>query len=464
MNSSGYFYIKNEFVLEINENCINETIEDLIHGLLYRAIKVKLIKSKNLIAKTANAQITSAPTVTENGIYISANTEKDVIDALFRMLIKAEPIDFGENENIVGIPTGDYSVKPIAKLRMLHLCVFPETEFINLKRTIRFAGILGYTHVVLESWGGIEFDCMKELGWEGFTFTKEQAKLTIQEIRNLKMEPIPMVNCLGHASLSRVDIGKHVVLDQNILLSDYFLKYGWVWNFNKQKVKDLLKKMRREMCELCGDGEYFHIGIDETYYNPKNEADRDKIYEYITELCEVVKNEEGRTPILWGDMFLNSQELDAPRAYYSCHAYTSATAKKMLDAVPKYALIGDWHYRATDYPWKTSVHLNKLGYKTIQCSWYDFKNDEAAVKTCEHVNSLGVMVTTWHGLVLQAKGLESILRVSLGALGQDAPEWTDGTLLSADLWRKVLDVGKDYSHYGFEKSQITEYTDNFIID
>jgi hypothetical protein len=277
------------------------------------------------------------------------------------------------------------------------------------------------------------------------------------------MEPIPMVNCLGHASLSRVDIGKHVVLDQNLLLSDYFLKYGWVWNFKKQKVNDLLKEMRREMCEICGDGKYFHAGLDETYYNPGSEEEKDKIYEYITEICETVKK-EGRTPIIWGDMFLNSQYLNAPRKDYSCHAYTQNTAEKMLNAVPKDVLIADWHYRVTEYPWKTTAYLDKLGYKTIQCAWYDVKNNESAVETSKQYNTLGVMVTTWHGLVLQAKNLEAILRTAFGAQGFGAPEWTDGTLQTADLWRKVYDAGDDYSRYGFEKVQITEYTDNFIID
>jgi len=378
-------------------------------------------------------------------------------------LTTAEPIEFNETEKIVGIPTGEYGVNPVAKLRMIHLCVFPETDYINLKKTIRFAGVLGFTHVVLESWGGIEFKCMKELGWKGYTFTKEQIESCIQEIRNLKMEIIPCVNCLGHASLSRVDIGKNVVLDQNILLADYFLKYGWVWNIKKQKVKDLIKAMRREMCELCGEGEYFHIGMDETYYNPKNPADKDMIYEYITETCEAVK-QEGRKPIIWGDMFSNSQELNAPRVYYSCHAYTAESGKKMLNAVPKDVLVADWHYRVTEHPWKTTVHLNKMGYKTIQCCWYDFKNCESAVETCKDVGTMGVMVTTWHGLVLAAKGLEAIVRTSRGALGKEPPEWTDGTLQAADLWRKVYDVGDNYERYGFEKTQITEYTDNFIID
>ena len=461
--TNGTFLIENDLKLEMNENCVNDTIRDLIRNLLYRAIRVTIVPTKELVIRTGNLERREVPTVTEDGIAICGKTEKEVIDALFRILIKAEPIDFGEGKKIVGIPTGEYAVHPKADLRMLHLCVFPETDFTDLKKTVRFAGILGYTHVVLESWGGLAFDCLEELGWKGFTFGKEQAKEVIREIRNLKMEPVPMVNCLGHASLSRVDIGKHVVLDQNIGLSDYFLKYGWVWNFKKQKVKDLLKEMRREMRELCGEGEYFHVGVDETYYNPKAEAEKDRIYQYITELCETVQK-EGRTPIIWGDMFLNSEELDAPRTFYSCHAYTSATAEKMLDAVPKYVLIADWHYRVSEFPWKTSVYLNGKGYKTLQCAWYDFKNDESAVETSSRLGTAGVMLTTWHGLVLQAKGMESILRTGLAALGEEPPEWTDGTLLAADLWRKVLDVGADYARYGFTKSQITEYTDNFIID
>ena len=136
----------------------------------------------------------------------------------------------------------------------------------------------------------------------------------------------------------------------------------------------------------------------------------------------------------------------------------------MLGAVPKDVLIADWHYRVGEYPWKTSVYLKKMGYKTIQCAWYDVKNNESAVETCKQVGTLGVMVTTWHGLVLQAKNLEAILRTARGSLGMGAPEWTDGTLQTADLWRKVMEVGDDYSRYGFEKVQITEYTDNFIID
>ena len=351
MACKAFYYIKDSVTIEINENLLSDTVKDVIRGLLYRAIEVNFVAVKELVIRTKNAPKTDVPTVSEEGIYIGGESEKEVIDALFRMLIKAEPIEFNEKEKIVGIPTGEYTVNTVAGMRILHLCIFPETDYISLKKTVRFAGILGYTHVVVESWGGMEFKCLKELGWKGFTFTKAQIDDIIREIRAFKMEPIPMVNCLGHASLSRVDIGKHVVLDQNLLLSDYFLKYGWVWNFKKQKVKDLLKEMRREMCEICGEGEYFHIGLDETYYNPGSEEEKDKIYEYITELCEVVKA-EGRTPSLFmngaNNIITNMFPLHVGKQYNSGMlagllngaCYVGSTLSQYLIAL--IAIAGDW--------------------------------------------------------------------------------------------------------------------------
>ena len=458
-----YYIIKDKLQLKINANLINDTVKELVENFLFRVINVELIPVKGLFAATENSEKTDITSVTEKGIYIVGKTDKEVLDGLFRVLRLAEPCDFGEREKTVKIPTGEYADSSRVGYKMIHLCVFPESDLINLKKTVRLAGVLGYTHVIIETWGGIKFDCMQELGWKGFAYEKAEISQIIKEIRNLKMEPVPMVNCLGHASFSRVDIGKHVVLDQNVKLADYFLKYGWVWDFHKQKVKDLLKKVREELYELFGEGEFFHVGLDETYYDPKDKAERDEIYAYITELCETVKK-EGRTPMLWGDMFLHSETLNAPRASYSCHAYTEESANKMLAAVPKYAVIADWHYRVQEYPWKTSVYLQKTGHKTIQCSWYDFKNDESAVETANLLGTSGIMLTTWHALVLSGKGVESIVRTSLAAFGEKPPVWTDGTLIAADLWRKVLYTGENYERCGFEKRQIAEYVDNFIVD
>jgi hypothetical protein len=47
--------------------------------------------------------------------------------------------------------------------------------------------------------------------------------------------------------------GKHVVLDQNPTLQTYFSEDGWCWDIRKPKVRELFRKIRSELIELCGD-------------------------------------------------------------------------------------------------------------------------------------------------------------------------------------------------------------------
>ena len=89
---NDFYYVKDSLTIEINENLLSETIKDVINGLLFRAIKVNYVKVKELVIKTPNSQVSATPIVNENGIYIGGQTEKDVIDEFFRMLVKAEPI------------------------------------------------------------------------------------------------------------------------------------------------------------------------------------------------------------------------------------------------------------------------------------------------------------------------------------------------------------------------------------
>ena len=126
--------------------------------------------------------------------------------------------------------------------RMIHICVFPENDLYFLKKLIRLSALCQYTHVVIEFWGMLRYDCLKELSWP-CAFSKEQMRELIQECRQLGMEPIPMSNQLGHATASRVCYGKHVVLDQNPKLQPLFTPDGWAWNIESDEAKKLLKNM-----------------------------------------------------------------------------------------------------------------------------------------------------------------------------------------------------------------------------
>ena len=74
-----------------------------------------------------------------------------------------------------------------------------------------------------------------------------------------------MINHLGHAAQSRVSMGRHTVLNQNPRMQLLFEPDGWTWCTTSSTARKLLSDVRSELMELCGDGEYFHLGFDEAY-------------------------------------------------------------------------------------------------------------------------------------------------------------------------------------------------------
>ena len=124
--------------------------------------------------------------------------------------------------------------------------------------------MLKYSHIVLEFWGMLKLDCMKELSWS-IGYEKEQVRPILDEARAMGMQIIPMFNQWGHATACRLISGKHVVLDQNPALQTLFSPDGWSWDLENPEVRRLHRAIRTELCELCGEGDYFHLGCDEVY-------------------------------------------------------------------------------------------------------------------------------------------------------------------------------------------------------
>jgi hypothetical protein len=141
----------------------------------------------------------------------------------------------------------------IIKNRMIHICVFPENDLYFIKKLIRLSALCQYTHIVIEFWGMLKYDCLDELSWS-HAFTKDEARELITECRDLGIEPVPMFNQLGHATASRLCYGKHVVLDRNPSLQHLFTPDGWAWDIESEEVWLLLKKVRAELYEVFGEG------------------------------------------------------------------------------------------------------------------------------------------------------------------------------------------------------------------
>ncbi len=345
---------------------------------------------------------------------------------------------------------GSFSVRR----RMIHLCVFPNTTLQSLRRLVRLCGILAYTHVVIEFWGMLHLDAMKELAWEN-AYTKAEIRPILREARAMGMEPIPMMNQLGHAAGCRLSCGKHVVLDQNPRLQSLFTPDGWCWSVFSPEVQTLLKKVRAELCELFGSGEYFHIGCDEAYMYSSGYFPLSGLVNYLKNLtAEVVA--EGRRPILWGDMII-PYETSSENADVRAAAWEKAkTMRPLLDALHPQSIIADWQYDIKTAPIPSTEAFAKSGFDTIGCPWDQTGNIDAMYDTALSCNLYGLMMTTWHTL---SEGIHSVLYFARKC-GAAKALWSDHAghpkLETAVLLRKLSPEGLPYEETGYRVRQIVE--------
>jgi len=281
-------------------------------------------------------------------------------------------------------------------MRSAHLCIFPETKPEYLRKCIRSCCMAKYTHIVLEFWGMIKLDCLKELSWP-FALEKALVKELVAEANAMGVEIIPMFNHLGHASGCRIIHGKHVVLDQNPNLEYMFKNYGWEWNYCEKEVYDLLSKVRDELIEVCGDGSYFHIGCDEAYAACFDEEGVKEMTDYINRLCKSLMS-KGRQAIMWGDMLLCPDDMDKLDGIYYSNS-KKYVADYLINNLSKEIIIADWQYGATDEVWKTSLYLKEKGFNLLCCPWNSKTNIASAISTANTLGLKGIMETTWHTLI-----------------------------------------------------------------
>ena len=439
--------------------CLNKNvIKDFWRGFTFQASALSIGESNAYIFSVGSASPLSLDHgdysihVEPDGICVFAETEKDLVRGFMTLLDRFKAVDI-DGTPAIEVDCCQIRDKAIIPRRMVHFCVFPETELWELQRFIRFCGALKYTHIVLEFWGMLQYDCMKELAWP-HAYTKEQIKPIIREANDLGLEIIPMFNHWGHASAGRVMHGKHVVLDQNPTLQTYFSEDGWCWDVQKPKVKGLLRQIREELVELCGSGNYFHIGCDEAYNFEFTRANMDFVCDFINEIRDEMCL-QGRRVIVWGDMFLYRHAQYACENRYTCNAPTAEAEQYMLRRLDRDLVIADWQYDAKQAPVETAAVFSGAGFDCILCPWdRGIPQMNAVLSTVKEQALSGFMHTTWHTL---SRGMPF---VTLGAIGgfenTDPCEMARIRTHTAALLRKVMPIGGDYRKAGWSKIQVAD--------
>ncbi len=350
--------------------------------------------------------------VTKQGVYIAGEGYKAVIRGLMTLLEKI----FCYGRLDYKIKCGLICEKAKIGFRSIHLCLFPEYSIELLRKTVRICGISKYTHVILETWGSIKLDTLKELAWPN-AHSKSEIRELVAEANALGMEVIPFFQHLGHASLQRLGYtGKHTILDQNPELEYLYYpeSYGWVWNFKSTEVREMLKSVREELMELFGEGEYFHLGCDESGL----EFDAKELSDYLNEVNAHLKS-KGRRAIIWGDMLLSHEFFEEEK--YECNS-TLEYANSLMEGLEKDIIIADWQYNITADSWQSSKLLEGKGFDVICCPWQGDDNLNSAIKTVSDDKHFGAMKTTWNTLFERGDGIPALMYFGLGTYGDSTFE------------------------------------------
>ena len=385
-----------------------------------------------------------------DGICIHAKTEQELVRGFVTLLDRFQAV---ERDGTLAVELACCRIEdtPTIRERMVHVCVFPETELWELQRFIRLCGVLKYTHIVLEFWGTVQYTCMKELSWQ-MAYTKEQIAPLIEEAQSLGLEVTPMFNHWGHAAASRGMHGKHVVLDQNPSRQTYFTEDGWCWAIRKPKVRELLRQIRGELMELCGDGRYFHIGCDEAFGFDFSEESMTLICDYINGITEELAA-HNRRAIVWGDMFLCHQPHYNAANTYTCNAPSVEAQRFLLEHLDRRAIIADWQYEAPHAPVETAAVFKHAGFDCLLCPWDRGKDTvHAAITTVGEQALMGFMHTTWHTLTC---GMPYVaLSAAWGYDGVDGRTMQQMYASAAAHYRRVMPVAGDYTKAGWSKIQV----------
>ena len=454
---ADYYKLTDKTIAKCDTSIDFDTVKSLWRGFSLKLAEIDIENGDELKFSIGNPTFETLSEddeykvcIREEGIGINARDINSLMRGIITLMFN---IDYVHNEDQTEfiIKCGTHKNNYNIKNRMIHLCIFPETDLDFIRKTIRVAGLCQYTHVVVEFWGTLKFDTISEMCYKDCGMDKETAKSLVEEIRNMGMEPVPMLNLLGHASQARGRFGKHVVLDQNPSLQYLYTPDGWCWDIESEYVKGILKKLRCELYEVFGDTEYFHIGCDEAYYITRDDDLRSKLPSYIKYITEEVVK-EGRRPMVWLDMFLPKGK------FKNCYGVCpEKEADAMLNSLAKETVGVDWQYNVEEAPIESLLYFKDKGYDIIGAPWFNNKNYFAHIETIKEYNLFGIMLTTWHTL---NEKFFNIMWCSSG-LGANEFSWSKSsahTMMAGKLLR-IVNFEEDvipYEHAGSVINQISK--------
>lgn len=396
--------------------------------------------------------------VDQNGVNAVANDVQGFRYAWLTLMQMLQLHDISRENTVFAIPHAVIHDQPAMPFRGLHLCVFPETTMSFLTMVVHLAGMLKYSHIVLEFWGTLKLETLKELAWPT-AYTKEQVEPLLTIARDYGMEVIPMYNAWGHAASSRHKWGRHVVLDQNPMLSPLFEPDGWTWCLSNPASRAIIGDVIDELCDWIGDGTYFHIGCDEAYSHALCDHCRTKdrvklLVDHINCLSENLEC-KGRRVLMWGDTLL--EHAIWSNDGFVANGHSDLPTHEALDKLSRNIVIADWHYSIHKGDVPTIGHFMQHGFDVVTSPWHEYTNIIALVGAAQKQQAFGMLATTWNRLPqsmpMLVASASAAWSKNLAALDLQQAKWNLMAGALAHLTRTLTPSGGVYADAGWQNAE-----------
>ncbi len=270
--------------------------------------------------------------------------------------------------------------------RGLHLSVNSGEKLGVLKDLIReYLEPMGFNILIAEVGYSYRFEKFEGMGSEGLN--GEQARELSKFCRARGIRIIPLFNCLGHqpkkknrASLLRM----YPQFDETPRKPWGTKKlYSREWCPMHPDLYPVVFELLDELISAF-DADAFHVGMDEVFLIGDKDCPRCKntpvglLYSWaVNQLYYHIVKEKGLEMLMWGDRFLDSNEMKD----YSSWESSKTGSHTAVDFVPRDIIICDWHYRMNSPEFPSVRFFREKGFTRILPSTWHYP--EAALKFWE---------------------------------------------------------------------------------
>ena len=286
----------------------------------------------------------------------------------------------GERAELPGLQVRDYPTHPL-RLAMLYLDA--DSDEVNLKLLPLLAQYKFNAVLVMSNY--IEWESAPELHVPG-SASKEAARRLVETARAHLIEPVPLLETLGHSGWLFANGANRD------LLPDRSVAEPWAYDPLNPRVYEVLEPLLDELLDLF-QPRFFHVGHDEVRAVnpfPGNDAGRElgfgalflmdtlRLHDYLAS--------RGVRTVLWHDELL------------------SADVSPLLSEFPKDMLVTVWNYRpAADYP--DLERLQEADFEVLGATWSDPEAITLFARDAAETGALGMVQTRWTGYFGNASAL-----------------------------------------------------------